>query len=59
MQVAVAHMTVRIDDVAHAYVPLHYRYNVIHCLVSYAVANADLRLATVHAKHPAHRNVVA
>lgn len=59
VDIAVAHMTVGVDDSAVWDVALHNRDDVVHGLVSDAVGDTDLGLSTEHAKHPAHSDVVA
>ena len=59
MHIAVAHMTVRVDDAAFRTVPLHNRYDVVHCLVPDAIGYTNFGLSAVHPKHPAHSDIVA
>ena len=52
-------MTVRVHNATLGYVTLHDWNDVVHCLVTNAVADTNACLATVHAKHPANCDVIA
>ena len=59
VHITVAHVTVRVHDATLGYVALHDWNDVVHRLVTNAVADTNACLATIHAEHPAHGDVIA